>query len=43
MVDYLDSQNKDKGYLLIFNFNEDKEYKVEEIKRGNKEIFAVWV
>jgi hypothetical protein len=40
---YLDLNNLDKGYLLIFDFNKTKEFKQETIKFGDKELFAVWV
>jgi hypothetical protein len=44
LSDYLERQNQDKGYLLIFDFRgEKKEWKQERILAGNKEIFAVWV
>ena len=35
---YLDYYHKDKGYLLSFNFNRNKEIGVKEIKLGNKTI-----
>ena len=35
---YLDYYHKDKGYLLSFNFNKNKEIGVKEIKLGNKTI-----
>ncbi len=41
--DYLDINEQDKGYLLIFNFNKDKEYKKEVINNEGKEIIAVFV
>ncbi|WP_341349720.1 GxxExxY protein [Clostridium butyricum] len=41
--EYLDNQDIDKGYLLIYNFNKKKEYKSEEITVGNKDIFTAWV
>ena len=41
--DYLDINEQDKGYLLIFNFNKDKEYKKEIINNDGKEIIAVFV
>ncbi|MEJ6952101.1 AAA-like domain-containing protein [Natronospora cellulosivora (SeqCode)] len=41
--DYLGIQNVDKGYLLSFDFNKNKEYKQERIKLKDKEIYAVWV
>lgn len=41
--DYLDNQALDKGYLVIYNFNKNKEFKEEKIKIKEKEIFAVYV
>lgn len=43
LVDYLDRQNVEEGYLISFNFNQNKEYREEIIQRGGKKIFAVWV
>ena len=43
LAEYLESQNMDQGYLLSFNFNQNKEYKDEEIRVDNKKIFAYWV
>ncbi len=43
LADYLGSQNMDQGYLLSFNFNQNKEYKNEELEVNNKKIFAYWV
>ena len=43
LAQYLDNQNINEGYLLIYNFNKNKEYKNEEIVIGNKKIFIVWV
>jgi hypothetical protein len=43
LEEYLDSQNVEQGYLLIFNFNKNKKYKDEVITRGSKEIFSIWV
>lgn len=41
--DYLDIFSVYKGYLIIYNFNKNKEYKQEKIKFKDKEIFAVYV
>lgn len=38
LADYLDYYHKDKGYMLSFNFNKNKETGVKEIKAGNKTI-----
>lgn len=35
---YLDDYGKDKGYMLSFNFNKDKEVGVKEIQVGTKTI-----
>lgn len=43
LVDYLERQHVDQGYLISFNFNQNKEYKEEEIHKSGKDIFAVWV
>jgi len=44
LSDYLDRQNLKSGYLLIYDFRLDKkEYKRQEIKHKDKDIFAVWV
>ncbi|MGM9978535.1 MAG: AAA family ATPase [Clostridium sp.] len=43
LADYLDINGQNKGYLLIFNFNKDKEYKKEVINNAGKEIIAVFV
>jgi len=38
LMDYLDYYNKDRGYLLSFNFNQKKEVWVREILVGDKVI-----
>ncbi|MDY4077277.1 MAG: AAA family ATPase [Clostridium sp.] len=43
LADYLDINEQNKGYLLIFNFNKDKEYKKEVINKAGKEIIEVFV
>lgn len=43
LKDYLDIQGLDKGYLVVYNFNKDKEYKEEKIDYEGKEIFVVYV
>jgi hypothetical protein len=43
LVDYLDRLELDKGYLLIFDHNENKEWKTKRIRTKGKKIFAVWV
>lgn len=43
LKEYLDNQGLDKGYLLIYDFNANKEYKYERINFEGKEIFIVWV
>lgn len=43
LKDYLDIQGLDKGYLVVYNFIKDKEYKKEIIHYEGKEIFVVFV
>lgn len=38
LTDYLDYYHKNKGYLLSFNFNQQKEVGVKEIRIGDKVI-----
>ena len=38
LTDYLDYYQKDKGYMLSFNFNKNKETGVKEVKAGKKTI-----
>ncbi|SDL04957.1 AAA-like domain-containing protein [Halanaerobium congolense] len=40
LADYIESQNMKEGYLLTFNFNQDKEYKKEELAVKDKKIYA---
>jgi hypothetical protein len=40
---YLDIQGLDKGYLVVYNFNKDKEYKEESINYEGKQIFIVYL
>lgn len=43
LYDYLDILSVSKGYLVIYNFNKNKECKQERIEYKNKDIFAVYV
>lgn len=43
LVDYLDIQGLATGYLVIYNFNKNKEYKSETIAKEGKEIFVIYV
>ena len=38
LAEYLDYYHKDKGYMLSFNFNKNKEVGVRKIKAGDKVI-----
>jgi len=38
LADYLEYYHKEKGYMLSFNFNQNKKIGVQEIKVGNKII-----
>ena len=40
---YLDMHDLDKGYLLVFNFNKNKEFKEESVNIKGKDIFQVYV
>ena len=43
LVDYLNIEGLHEGYLLIFNFNKNKEYCDKEIILDEKLIFEVTV
>ncbi len=43
LCDYLDIHDLNKGYLLIFNFNKNKEFKEERVSVEGKDIFEVYV
>jgi len=43
LSDYLDTYSLTQGYLLIFDFNQNKQYREQDIQFGDKQIFAVWV
>lgn len=43
LKDYLDIKNLECGYLVIYNFNKNKEYKSERIIVDDKKIFIIWV
>lgn len=43
LCDYLDIHDLNKGYLLIFNFNKNKEFKQEKVSVEGKDIFEVYV
>ena len=43
LSDYLEINELDCGYLIIYNFNKTKEYKSETIMVDSKKIFAIWV
>lgn len=43
LSDYLEIQGLSTGYLIIYNFNNSKEYKQERMTYEGKEIFIVWV
>ncbi|MBW6410730.1 AAA-like domain-containing protein [Clostridium weizhouense] len=43
LCDYLDIHGLDKGYLVIFNFNKNKEFKEERLNIQDKDIFEVYV
>jgi hypothetical protein len=43
LCEYLNIHSMNKGYLVIYNFNKNKEFKYEKIYVENKEIFIVYV
>lgn len=43
LCNYLEIHHLNKGYLLIFNFNKNKEFKEEKINIEGKGIFQVYV
>ena len=43
LCDYLNINGLEDGYLLVFNFNKNKEYKEEKLEINNKKIIAVYV
>jgi hypothetical protein len=45
LCDYLEQQNQEQGYLLIYDLRKEmgKMGHFEKITRNNKEIFAAWV
>jgi len=43
LSDYLDMYGLKEGYLLIYDFTQQKTYKQEQIAFRDKQIFAVWV
>ena len=43
LCDYLEQQNQNKGYLVVFDNIGQKQWKQETIIVNNKEIFSVWV
>ncbi len=43
LADYLDRQEVDEGYLLIFEAEKEKTHRQEWIEHRGKRVFAVWV
>jgi hypothetical protein len=43
LVDYLDRQGQNQGFLVIFDFRKKMEYQQEKVTVQGKEIFMVWV
>lgn len=43
LKNYLDIEGMEKGYLLIFNFNKNKDFINKKYNINNKEIFEVTV
>ena len=43
LQEYLQLENTERGYMIIYDKRESKKYKCEKIENGDREIFAVWV
>ena len=43
LYDYLEKKRKEKGYLLVFNFNQNKRYSQEWVKCRSKDVYKVEV
>ena len=43
LADYLEDQNLDEGYLLIFDHSEIKKWQSERLEVKGKKVLAVWV
>lgn len=43
LCDYLSIHSMNKGYLIVYNFNKNKDFKHETILVENKEIFIVYL
>ncbi len=43
LVEYLDVQGQDKGYMIVYNFNNNKQYSAQWLKVNGKEVFEVVV
>lgn len=43
LYDYMDIQELNTSYLVVYDFNKSKEYKNEKLIYKDKEIFIVWV
>lgn len=43
LCNYLDIHGLDNGYLLVFNFNKNKEFKENNLSIEDKDIFEVYV
>ena len=41
--EYLELENADEGYLVIYDKTDKKEYKTDNIKLNEKDVFAIWV
>lgn len=40
---YLQAQNLQKGYMIFYNFNKGKEYKIDQSEIYGKMIYQVYV
>ena len=43
LVDYLNKNNQERGYLIVFDHSEVKEWTIKRIRSRGKKIYTVWV
>ena len=43
LADYLERQNQEKGWLVIFEHRRKKTWSKKTMRKKGKEIFGVWV
>lgn len=43
LADYLETQNLERGYLVVFDHRTDKTWERKRIRKAGKKILAIWV